>query len=124
MVQTDEPALLAFIEDLAIRELRVRDAEERGLMLDEGVLSQLAEQHARDVDHWMRSVGVEGGPEVARRALDRHMEDMVSRQVEARSLPPLFEAWLLDGVDWTLEATGISGAIGGARSMLGGADLP
>ena len=77
----------------------------------------------QDVDHWMRTVGVERGPDLARKALDRHMEDMVSRQVEARSLPALFEAWLLDGVDWTLEAKGISGTIDGARAMLVGADI-
>ena len=124
MVQAGEPALLSFIEDLALRELRFTDAEGRGLMLDEDVLSRLAEQHAREVDDWMTSVGVEGGSGMVRGGLDRHMEDLVSRRVDARSLPPLFEAWLLGGVEWTLEATGISGAIAGARSMLVGADLP
>jgi len=120
MVQAAEPALLAFIEDLALRELRAGDAEVRGLMLEEAVRSQLEEQHAQEVDYWMRSLGVEGASGVAREGLDRYMEEMVSRRVEARSLPPLFEAWLLDGTDWTLEPTGISGAIEGARSMLEG----
>jgi peptidyl-prolyl cis-trans isomerase SurA len=120
MVQAAEPVLLAFIEDLALRELRAGDAEVRGLMLEEAVRSQLEEQHAQEVDYWMRSLGVERASGVAREDLDRYMEEMVSRRVEARSLAPLFEAWLLDGTDWSLEPTGISGAIAGARSMLEG----
>ncbi len=120
MIEADETSLQGFIEGLAIRELRLQDAEAGGLTLDEEVLAALRQQHTDEVDYWMAALELAPGAEVNRRSLDRYMEDMVSRQVEARSLPPLFEAWVLEGVDWTLEATGISGAIAGARAMLVG----
>jgi len=120
MIDADEPSIQGFIQGLAVRELRLQDAESGGLTLDEETVAGLRGQHADEVDHWMAALELASGEEVSRRSLDRYMENMVSRQVEARSLPPLFEAWLLEGVDWTLEATGISGAIAGARAMLVG----
>jgi hypothetical protein len=120
MIDADEPSIRGFIEGLAVRELRLQDAEAGGLTLDEETVAGLRQQHADEVDHWMAALELAAGEEVNRRSVDRYMENMVSRQVEARSLPPLFEAWILEGVDWTLEATGIAGAIAGARAMLVG----
>jgi hypothetical protein len=120
MLTVEESSLQGFIEGLAVRELRIQDAEAGGLALDEGTAADLRAQHDSEVEHWMTVLELSSGEEANRRSLDRYMEDMVSRQVEARSLPPLFEAWLLEGVDWRLQATGISGAIAGARAMLVG----
>jgi hypothetical protein len=120
MLTVEESSLQGFIEGLAVRELRIQDAEAGGLALNEGTAADLRAQHDSEVEHWMTVLELSSGEEANRRSLDRYMEDMVSRQVEARSLPPLFEAWLLEGVDWRLQATGISGAIAGARAMLVG----
>lgn len=120
MSDADEPALLAFLEDLAVRELRLTDAAGAGLVLDEETEVGLRAQHDAEMRHWIEVLGLEDGGEISRASLDRYMEDMVSRRVEVRSMPPLFEAWLLEGVEWSLEPAGISGAIAGARAMLVG----
>lgn len=124
MARADERTLLDFIEEIALRELRVGDAEGRGLTLDEGLRIRLEEGHGREVAEWMTRLGIQQGSEPARGVLDRYMEGIVSRQVAGRSLSPLFEAWLLDGMQWTLDPTGVSGAIAQARAMLVGTTPP
>jgi hypothetical protein len=120
MAEATDRALRAFLQDVALRELRVQDAEATGLELEDHIGSQLARQHAEELEFWMTSLGMAEGRGATRADLDRYMEDMVSRQVEARSLPPLFEAWLLGRVDWMIRPEGIAGAIDGARAMLVG----
>lgn len=120
MADAEDGAVRGFLRDVALRELRVQDGEAAGVALSEEVRAGLAEQHAREVDLWMSSLGIGEDGVVGRGAVDRYMEDVASRQVESRSLSPLFEAWLLEGVEWSLQRAGLFGAIAGARAMLTG----
>ncbi len=120
MADADDSAVRGFLRDIALRELRVQDAEAAGVTLSEEARLGFAEQHAREVDLWMSTLGFGEGGAVDRGTLGRYMEDVASRQTETRSLSPLFEAWLLEGVGWSLQPAGIYGAIAGARAMLTG----
>jgi hypothetical protein len=120
MADADDSAVRGFLRDIALRELRVQDAEAAGVTLSEEARLGFAEQHAREVDLWMSTLGFGEGGAVDRGTLGRYMEDVASRQTETRSLSPMFEAWLLEGVGWSLQPAGIYGAIAGARAMLTG----
>jgi len=110
--------LVAFIDDLSIRELRVADARDRGLVLDEALLAQLRGQHESEIAEWFAALGIGQDEQDEREAVQRHMEGLVARQRTAPALPLLFEVWLLDGVAWSLSDSGVDGAIAKARTML------
>lgn len=120
MSDAEDGAVRGFLREVALRELRVQDAEGAGIRLSPEVRERLAEQHAAEVELWLSSLGGRDDGIVDRADLTRYMEDVASRRIEARSLSPLFEAWLLEGVDWSLEPTGVAGATAGARAMLTG----
>ena len=108
----------ALIEDLGMRELRIADAVERGLSLDPSLEESYFRAHAEEIEYWTLAVELDEGEAASREALARHMERVVSRSEEARSLPPLFEAWLLRQVDARVRERGVLAAIVVARGML------
>ena len=107
---------------MAVRAIRIADAAERGIELSPELVAELEGQHRDDVAYWSEALGVAEGGAARRTDLDRYMRDVVSRQVEARTVPPLFEAWLLERVSWSLSEEALPGAVDQARSMLAGAE--
>lgn len=117
MTRAAEGALVSFLEDVAVREIRVVDARARGLTVGEETVARLRQQHADEVREWTERLGISAAPD-AREGLARYLERAVSRRVEVRSIPPLFEAWLLRGLDWSLVEAGVSGSLARARGMM------
>lgn len=113
-----DSTLVAFVDDLSVRELRVGDARERSLALDDALLAQLKGQHLSEIAEWFTALEIGQGVALEREAVERHMEGLVARQRTAPALPLLFEVWLLDGVAWSLSDSGVEGAIAKARNML------
>ena len=109
---------IGFVTDLGTREMRVADWVERGQSLHPSVEESFIMAHADETEFWTMVLEL-GGPDApARSALARHMELVVSRREEARSLPPLLEAWLLERVDTRLQGRSVLAAIVQAREML------
>ncbi len=109
---------VGFVGDLGTREMRVTDWVERGQSLDPSLEESFALAHADEIEFWTLVLEL-GGPDApSRSALARHMELVVSRREEARSLPPLLEAWLLGRADTRVQGRGVLAAIVRARGML------
>ncbi len=113
-----DSTLTLFLDDLAVRELRLLDAQDRGLELDAALLAQLRGQHESEIAEWFVALEIGEGEAAGRDAVERHMEGLVARQRAAPALPLLFEVWLLDEVAWSLSDSGVEGAIAKARTML------
>ncbi len=120
MVAASEEALETFVEQLAVREIRLRDAQERGLKLSEEILAQLQEGHSADVRQWYQDLALDETAAPERVGLSRYMEGVVSRRASPPVLGPLFEAWLLERVDWTLVESRIPPTLLRVRSLLEG----
>ena len=109
---------IGFVSDLGTREMRVTDWVERGRSLDPSLEESFALAHTDEIEFWTLVLEL-GGPDApSRSVLARHMELVVSRREEARSLPPLLEAWLLGRVDARVQGRGVLAAIVQARGML------
>ncbi len=106
-----------FTTNLAVRELRLQEAAAKGLQPSAEATAGLAEQHREEVGYWRAALGLGGAS--ARDGLADYLERMVSRREAARALPPLFEAWLLAGVEWELEESAMLRAAATARRMIG-----
>ncbi len=109
------------VRELATRELRLAGLHEQELSLDSATVAGLAEAHAEEIEYWTQALALDASDAPSRSALARQMEMVVSRQGQARSLSPLFEAWLLARAGTEMRATGILAAIVKARAMLEGA---
>ena len=109
------------VRELATRELRLAGLHEQELSLDSATVAGLAEAHAEEIEYWTQALALDASDAPSRSALARQMEMVVSRQGQARSLSPLFEAWLLARAGTEVRATGILAAIVKARAMLEGA---
>ena len=109
------------VRELATRELRLAGLHEQELSLDSATVARLAEAHAEEIEYWTQALALDASDAPSRSALARQMEMVVSRQGQARSLSPLFEAWLLARAGTEMRATGILAAIVKARAMLEGA---
>ncbi|MCY3545459.1 MAG: peptidylprolyl isomerase [Gemmatimonadetes bacterium] len=118
LAEADPEARTRFVRDLGTRELRLADAVARGLALDPAAAQDYARLHADDVEYWTNALELDGPDAPSRAALARHMESLVSRREEARSLPPLLEAWLLGRTESRVRARGVLAAIVLARGML------
>ena len=118
LAEADPEARTRFVRDLGTRELRLADAVARGLALDPAAAQDYARLHADDVEYWTNALELDGPDAPSREALARHMESLVSRREEARSLPPLLEAWLLGRTESRVRARGVLAAIVLARGML------
>lgn len=118
LAEADMEARTRFVRDLGTRELRLADAAARGLALDPVAAQDYARLHADEVEYWTNALELDGPDAPSRDALARHMESLVSRREEARSLPPLLEAWLLGRTESRVRARGVLAAIVLARGML------
>ena len=111
-------ARTGLLNDLGTRELRLVDAGESGMTLDPVVEDMLKLGHDEEMEYWSRVLDLNGSDAPSRTALARYMESVVSRREEARTMPPLFEAWLVGRTDTRVRVRGILAAIVTARGML------
>jgi len=114
----DEEARVQLIADLGIRELRYMDAGAAGEALSPSMEESFAAAHADEIEYWTGVLELDAPDAPSRSALARHMELLVSRQLDARSLPPLLEVWLRGRIDHTVRPRGVLAAIVLARGML------
>ncbi len=117
----DDAARRKLILELGTRELRLGDARERGLVLVPSVEDGFVRAHEAEIEYWTQVLELAGPQGSRRAALSRYMERVVSRQEEARSLSPLFEAWLLGRVDGRIRERGVLAASVKAQRMIEGA---
>ncbi len=118
LTEAGDRAATDFAANVAVRELRLQQAAARGLEPAPADREELAAQHEEEVRYWRGALSLDGGS--ARNGLADYMERIVSRREEARSLPPLFEAWLLQGVRWSLTPADAVRAAETARRMIAG----
>ena len=121
LAAADEEAKTDLVRELATRELRLADLQQREVSPDSAALADFAEAHADEIEYWTGELVLNAPDAPSRSALARHMETVVSRQGQARSLSPLLEAWLLDRAGTEVRATGVLAALVKARTMLTGA---
>lgn len=114
----DEEARVQLITDLGIRELRYMDAVAAGEALSPSMEESFAAAHADEIEYWTGVLELDAPDAPSRSALARHMELLVSRQLDARSLPPLLEVWLRGRIAHTVRPRGVLAAIVLARGML------
>ena len=107
-----------FVRDLGTRELRLADAAARGTTLDQVVVQDFVRLHEDDIEYWTRALALDDPGAPSRAALANHMELLVSRREDARSLPPLLDAWLLSRTESRVRDRGVLAAIVLARGML------
>lgn len=107
-----------FVRDLGTRELRLADAAARGTTLDQVLVQDFVRLHEDDIEYWTRALALDDAEGPSRSALASHMELLVSRREDARSLPPLLEAWLLSRTESRVRERGVLAAIVLARGML------
>tara|TARA_B100000470_G_scaffold200948_1_gene172952 strand:- start:120 stop:1460 length:1341 start_codon:yes stop_codon:yes gene_type:complete len=122
MVAAPDESLGAFVEQLAVRGIRLGDARERGLELSEEVLVQLKESHQADVRQWYQGLAIDEMAAPERSSLTQYMEGVVSRRGVTANLRPLFEVWLLERVDWVLVESSIPKALLKVRNLLEGVE--
>jgi len=118
VIGADPEARTGLINDLGTRELRLVDAAERGMTVDPLVEEVLTLGHDEELEYWSRVLDLNGADSPSRTALARYMESVVSRREEARTMPPLFEAWVVGRTDSRTRQRGILAAIVIARGML------
>lgn len=107
-----------FVRDLGTRELRIADAAARGTTLDQVVVQDFVRLHEDDIEYWTRTLALDDAEAPSRAALANHMELLVARREDARSLPPLLEAWVLSRTESRVRERGVLAAIVLARGML------
>ncbi len=118
LIEVGEEGRVRLIADVGTRELRLTDAAARGLALDAPTADRLALLHDEEIEHWTRVLELNGPDAPSREALARYMEAVVARREDARSMPPLFEAWIRDGIETRVNGRGVLAAIVTARGML------
>lgn len=118
LAEAAEDARVQLITDLGIRELRYADAVAAGEGLSPTLEESFAAAHADEIEYWSGELELDAPDAPSRSALARHMELLVSRQLDARSLPPLLEEWLRGRIDHTVRPRGVLASIVLARGML------
>lgn len=113
-----EDARADLIAELGTRELRYGDAVARGEALSPSLEEAFASAHADEIEYWTGALELDAPDAPSRAALARHMELLVSRQLDARSPPPLLVEWLRGRIDHTVRTRGVLAAIVQARGML------
>ncbi len=106
------------VGELAVRELRLADLRARGVSLESALEEAMAAAHADEMEYWTRALELDAPPAPARGALARHMETLVARRGQSRSLSPLLETWLMARASAELRERGVQAAIAKARRML------
>ena len=118
LIEVGEAERISLINDIGTRELRLADARQRGLTLDPVVAERLSLLHDEEIEYWARALEFESAESPSRDAVARYMERVASRREEARSLPPLLDAWILGRTDTRVRGRGVLAAIVLARGML------
>ena len=118
LAQVGEPERIRLINDIGTRQLRLTDAAERGLTPDAVVAERLSLLHDEEIEYWTSVLELESAEAPSRDAVARYMELVASRREEARSLPPLLDAWSLGRIDTRVRGRGVLAAIVLARRML------
>lgn len=121
LAAAEEGPKAELVRELATRELRLADLQQREFSLDAATLDAFAAAHADEIEYWTQALALGASDAPSQSALARHMEAVVSRRGQTRSLSPLFEAWLLARAGTEARATGLLAAIVQARAMLEGA---
>lgn len=117
----DQDAQAELVQELAVRELRLADVRERGFALDATIEEAMAAAHADEVEYWTAALALDSPDAPSRPGLARHMEAVVARRGQLRSLSPLFQAWLSQRASAQLRERGVMAAVVQARRMLEGA---
>ena len=107
------------LTDLGTREMRISDAEARGLLLVPELEASFVADYADQLEYWTRLLQLGGADAPSRETLERYMDAVVLREEPLRSLPPLLEAWLLGRIDNRVRARGVLAAIVKARPAVG-----
>ena len=118
LIEADQEARTQLLNDLGTRELRVVDAAERGAVLDPAVADNLSRLHDEEIEYWARVLELDGPDAPSEPSLAGYMEAVAARRETARSMPPLFEAWVLGRIDTRVRPRGVLAAIVIARRML------
>ena len=115
---SSDEAATDFVRQLSGREIRVEDAGGEGLAPDPETLASLDRMHADDVAKLRAALdgGADRAPTEA--TVDRYMERLVARQVAFEPLPPLFRAWLLEPLTWSVDERAVRAATQEARGLL------
>ncbi len=103
-------ALDDLLTDLGTREMRISDAEARGLLLAPELEASFVADYADQLEYWTRLLQLGAADSPSREALERYMDAVALREEPLRSLPPLFEAWLLGRIDHRVRARGVLAA--------------
>lgn len=119
-----EDARARLISDLGIRELRLGDANGGEGLVSPSLEEALVATHADEIEYWSGALELGAVDPPSRPALARHMESLVARRQNWRSLPPLFEAWVLARVDHQVRVRGVLAAIVTAGETLAEAGGP
>ncbi len=118
LAAADDDARALLMTDLGIRELRYADAVAAGAAMSPTLEESFAAAHADEIEYWTGELELDAPDAPSRSALARHMELLVSRQMDARSLPPLLDEWLRGRVDHAVRPRGVLASIVLARGML------
>ena len=118
LAAADDDARAQLITEFGTRELRFGDAVAGGDALSSSLEEAFATAHADEIEYWTGALELAAPDAPSRSALARHMELLVSRQLDARSMPPLFEQWLRGRIDHMVRARGVLASIVLARGML------
>jgi len=113
----DDDALTAFLEQLAVRQVRLAQAEAQGVRPDDATLTGLEAMHRADTEAWTAALS-EGDTPFSPQALDRYMERLVARQIPFEPVPPLFRAWLLESQVWGRDPRAQDATAAAARKLL------
>ncbi len=122
LAEVGADARIRLLNDVGTRELRLTDAADRGLALDAQTADRLLRLHDEEIEYWTRALALNEASRSPREALARYMEAVVARREDARSLPPLFEAWIRSRIETRIRGRGVLAAIVTARGMLAEAE--
>ena len=117
--EAERDVLNDLLVNLGTRELRISDAQARGLSLPPEVEESFVSDYADRLEYWTRLLALGGAGAPSREALADYMASVALREEPLRSLPPLFEAWLVGRIDTRIRARGVLAAIVQARRAVG-----
>lgn len=120
LASADESVRMRFVEELAAEEMRLAAARERGVALSPELERAFERTHADEIEYWTLALRLSEVGAPSREALARHMEDLVSRRSQARSIPPLLGAWLARRAGARIRDEGVLAAVTKARRAVEG----
>lgn len=119
LAEAGESERTQFVERMAVEEMRLAAAVANGAALPPDMAGALERDHAEEVEYWTLALGLADPGAPSRDALARHMDELVSRRGQARTLPPLLAAWLAAKAGTRLREEGVLAAVAKAKRTLG-----